>query len=69
VAYQLNGAPSTSFYIYDTEVDVFLSHDLGVGKVPVALYWDIKDKRFLGVQTEFIKSGVQTKMQEKKENE
>jgi hypothetical protein len=66
VAYQVSGAPSTSFYIYDTEVDVFLSHDLGIGKIPVALYWDIKDKRFFGVQTEFIKSGAPAVKQEKK---
>lgn len=51
VAFDINGSPSTSFYVYDTEMDMFLSYDLGIGKIPVALYWDFKDKRFFGVQT------------------
>jgi hypothetical protein len=52
---------SNSFYIYDLEVDNFISYDLGLGKVPVAIFWDRKDKRFFGVQTEFTKTGVHQK--------
>lgn len=65
----LNGAVSTLFYVYDTEVDTFLSYDLGSSKIPVALYWDNKDKRFFGVQTEFIKSAVQQQIKEEKREE
>lgn len=62
-----NGAVSTIFYVYDTEVDTFMNYDLGSSKIPVALYWDNKDKRFFGVQTEFIKSAIQQTKQEKRE--
>jgi hypothetical protein len=44
-----------------------MNYDLGSSKIPVALYWDNKDKRFFGVQTEFIKSAIQQTKQEKRE--
>lgn len=70
IATLMNGAVSTIFYVYDTEVDTFLNYDLGSSKIPVALYWDHKDKRFFGIQTEFVKSGIQQQAKlEKKEEE
>ena len=47
--------PDTKFYIYDVELDVFMDHELSYNRVAVGSYWDLKDERFLGIETEFMK--------------
>lgn len=37
------------FFIYDVEMDNFLSHDLGFDAIPLDAYFDHKDRRYFGV--------------------
>jgi hypothetical protein len=41
---------SHSFHIYDTDNDSFVEHKIGEEKIPVQIFWDKKEPRYLGVQ-------------------
>lgn len=47
--------------------DSFTCHDLGNEKIPVSIFWDLKDSRYFGVQVEASKT-VLTKETEKTED-
>ena len=67
----VNGVSSASnkFAIFDTELDSFQTEELGPEKVPISFFWDKKDKRFFGVQIEYMKSGDEIKVKEELEEE
>jgi intraflagellar transport protein 140 len=44
--------PDTSIYVYDTEIDNFISYDFGSNQVPVEAAWDTQDPRLLLVESE-----------------
>ncbi len=57
------------FHIYDIDSDIFISHDLGNEKIPVSVFWDLKDSRYFGVQVESSKTVLSKETEETDESE
>lgn len=51
-----SSAANHSFHVYDIDSDTFINHDLGSEKIPVSIFWDLKDPRYFGVQVEASKT-------------
>ena len=49
--------PDTFMYVYDTEIDNFLSYDFGPTQIPTETSWDLEDPRLLVVETEGLSIG------------
>jgi hypothetical protein len=57
--------------VYDVDSDTFTCHDLGNEKIPVSIFWDLKDHRYFGVQVEASKTVMskETETTEDSEND
>jgi intraflagellar transport protein 140 len=50
-----NRIPDRKFYIYDIDMDNFMSFEVSKNRVPIEAYWDQTDTRLLAVETEYGK--------------
>lgn len=55
---------SNKFIIYDSELDSFQSQQLDDEYIPNGFFWDKRDKRFFGVQVEYMKTGDEINVKE-----
>ena len=47
--------PDTKIYIYDIDMDNFLSFEVSPNRIPIEAFWDQQDARLLAVETEYAK--------------
>ena len=41
-------------FVYTSDLDAFVFHDVGPKRIPSAHYWDVEEKKLLAVQTDKV---------------